>query len=600
MKKLVPDKKDCNYWLFNVYFKGGNEVWNYCRDNNCFAMQYEYNVQDSASVTKNLNVAREVKVGDYCIAYTGEKSIIGAGKVTRELFNETNENEFIFGDEPWAQRIGVDWELISDKPIVVNKFIKTFGIENQVKLSSYAINKITKKGYEFAKNLLTLDAGKGEYREAIKEKLENVNNDINYWWLNARPKIWSFDNIKIGEFIDYTSKNERGNKRRIYRNFEEVKSGDIVIGYESTPVKAIVAIGRISQEHDGERIWIEKLENLIEPVEYSYLSSVEELKNMEYFQNPQGSLFKLTKEEYEVIMDIIREDNPSMGNASSIGYTKEDFLNEVFIEESKYNSMTKLLKRKKNIILQGPPGVGKTFVAKRLAYSIMGEKDDSRIEMIQFHQSYSYEDFIMGYRPVENGFKLKYGVFYRFCKRAFNDPNRPYYFIIDEINRGNISKIFGELLMLIEADKRGEKYAVPLTYSESRFFVPENIHIIGTMNTADRSLAMIDYALRRRFCFIDMEPAFNELSFRRYMENRNSDLSDIVIDKIIKLNTTIENDISLGKGFCIGHSYFVSNEDQFTSEDYKDIVEYEIFPLLSEYWFDDSDKAIEWKTKLLE
>ena len=434
----------------------------------------------------------------------------------------------------------------------------------------------------------------------IKKETKNMVNNINYWWLNANPKIWSFNDIELGGTISYTSRNERGNKRRIYKNFEDVKKGDIVIGYESTPVKAIVAIGHISGEHDGERIWIKKDENLIEPVEYSYLNSIEELKNMEFFQNPQGSLFKLTKEEYEIIMDIIREQNPIMEARINETYTKEDFLEEVFIEEDKYENIANLLEYKKNIILQGPPGAGKTFVAKRIAYSIMGEKDDSRIEMVQFHQSYSYEDFIMGYRPVEEGFKLRHGVFYQFCKRALNDPHRSYYFIIDEINRGNISKIFGELMMLIESDKRGSDYAIPLTYTENRFYIPKNIYIIGTMNTADRSLAMIDYALRRRFCFIDMEPAYDNLNFKGYLESKSGDLSNIIIDKINRLNKAIENDISLGRGFRIGHSYFCMDKETITEEDYKNIIKYEIVPLLSEYWFDDFDKVIKWKTELLE
>lgn len=446
-----------------------------------------------------------------------------------------------------------------------------------------------------------------ELKEAIKGKYDELKLMVgddkpmrNAWWMTANPSIWSWENIEVGQAIDYTSRNENGNKRRIYRNFEDAKKGDIVIGYQSTPDKAIVALGHISGEHDGERISIQKDENLIQSIEYSDLNEIEELKDMEFFKNPQGSLFKVRPEELEIIMEIIREANPSNVIKDNPAYTKEDFLREVFIEENEYDDIINLLNYKKNIILQGPPGVGKTFVAKRIAHSIMGEKDDSRIEMVQFHQSYSYEDFVMGYRPEEEGFKLRYGVFYQFCKRASNDLDNPYYFIIDEINRGNISKIFGELMMLMEADKRGEDYQVSLTYKDGKFHIPKNVHIIGTMNTADRSLAIIDYALRRRFCFIDMEPAFNNLSFRQYLMNKNSNLATSIIEKINRLNSDIENDLSLGRGFSIGHSYFCMDEDSISLRDYERIIKYEILPLLSEYWFDDLDKIKQWQAELLE
>ena len=428
---------------------------------------------------------------------------------------------------------------------------------------------------------------------------DNIDEAPNYWWLNASPKIWSFENIQVGQSIEYTSKNENGNHRKIYKNFEDVKEGDLVIGYESYPVKAIVAVCKIVKPHDGEKIEVIKLENLINPIEYSRLTGIEELKNMEYFKTPRGSLFKLTKSEFDEIMDLIREETPSPASKVKSSYTKDDFLEEAFVDEDQYELMSSLLEHKKNLILQGAPGVGKTFIAKRLAYSLMNEKDDDRVEMIQFHQSYSYEDFIMGYRPEDQGFKLKYGVFYRFCRKAQNDPNREYYFIIDEINRGNLSKIFGELLMLIEADKRGETYAVPLTYNDSKFFVPKNVHIIGTMNTADRSLAMIDYALRRRFCFVDLPPAFDNLNFRGFIENKNPELAETIITRLNKLNIAIEGDNSLGKGFRIGHSYFCTNRDILSEDDYRNIVRFEIVPQLSEYWFDENDKVKEWETILL-
>ena len=273
-------------------------------------------------------------------------------------------------------------------------------------------------------------------------------------------------------------------------------------------------------------------------------------------------------------------------------YTKEDFLKDVYISEEKYDKLVNVLKRKKNIILQGAPGVGKTFLAKRLAYSIMGEKDDERINFIQFHQNYSYEDFVMGYKPIKEGFELKYGIFYNFCQKATKNPDKDYFFIIDEINRGNLSKIFGELLMLIEADYRDEK--ATLAYTGSDFSVPKNLHIIGMMNIADRSLAMIDYALRRRFSFFDIEPAFDSDGFSNYKKEFSNNTFDRLIKKIKELNTEITQDKSLGKGFCIGHSYFC-NAEECTLEWMKDIVEFDIFPMLSEYWFDDESKLNEWK-----
>lgn len=276
-------------------------------------------------------------------------------------------------------------------------------------------------------------------------------------------------------------------------------------------------------------------------------------------------------------------------------YKKDDFLKEVYMTEAKYDRLAAVLKKKKNIILQGAPGVGKTFAAKRLAYSMMGEVDDSRIEYIQFHQNYSYEDFMMGYKPVDDGFELKYGIFYRFCQKAENHLDKDYFFIIDEINRGNMSKIFGELLMLIEPDYRGNK--ITLAYNGLSFSVPKNLHIIGMMNTADRSLAMIDYALRRRFSFFDMEPGFDSEGFIHYQNGFANDIFNSLVERVKELNQEIMKDKSLGKGFCIGHSYFC-NMDVCSEESLKDVVEFDILPMLSEYWFDDSTKLQHWGNRL--
>lgn len=277
-------------------------------------------------------------------------------------------------------------------------------------------------------------------------------------------------------------------------------------------------------------------------------------------------------------------------------YSIEDATSDLFLSTEDFRQYLQLLKAKKNIVLQGPPGVGKTFVSKRLAYSLLGEKNDSKIEMIQFHQSYSYEDFIQGFRPKEEGgFKLSNGIFYNLCKKAESNPDSKYVLIIDEINRGNLSKIFGELLMLIEADKRGNDYELSLTYSpEEKFSAPENLFLIGTMNTADRSIAMVDYALRRRFSFIPLSPEFNK-KFKDTLLSAgfNSTLCKNIINRLEALNTEIKSDKNnLGDGYQIGHSYFCPDGNgPYDSSWYNNKIKFEIEPLLKEYWFDEPERV---------
>lgn len=310
--------------------------------------------------------------------------------------------------------------------------------------------------------------------------------------------------------------------------------------------------------------------------------------NYDYNNFPELSYAAWTSFKNDSDTDTAEPDEEPAGNENK-AYTRDDFLNDVFMDLDEYKRLVGLLEMKYNVILQGAPGVGKTYAAKRLAYSIMGEEDESRIKFVQFHQSYSYEDFIQGYRPTDNGgFFLKNGVFYDFCHKAENDIDRPYFFIIDEINRGNLSKILGELMMLIEKDHRGER--LNLLYSNEEFCVPKNIRIIGMMNTADRSLAMMDYALRRRFAFYSFKPAFKNPRFIDYQESKKNKKFSNLIDAVEKLNEEIANDDNLGKGFEIGHSYFCTDED-ITDEWLNNVIEYEIKPLISEYWFDEPEKA---------
>lgn len=416
---------------------------------------------------------------------------------------------------------------------------------------------------------------------------------MNYWWLTANPKTCSFAKMKIGDTETYSPFNEDGNKRKIYQNFLDVRIGDLAIGYESEPVKSAVAICQITKESDGiGEIEFKKIADLDTPIPFRELKAMPVLDNMQFFQAPYGSLFKISKEQFDAIA------NPEIHE----NYTREDFLREVYMNQKDYDTLRQLLEHKQNLILQGAPGVGKTFTAKRLAYSIMGHRDDSKIEVVQFHQNSSYENLVRGYKPGENGkFELHDGKFYTFCRQAAADPQHKYFFIIDEINRANISKVFGELLMLIEKDYRGKENAIHLEYdgpSDEPFYVPENLYIIGMMNTADRGLAMIDYALRRRFVFFEMRPAFDTDGFKKHIQRINTPVFENTIKEIIALNEKIAKDPSLGPGFCIGNSYFCA--DKYDADTLKNIIRYEVMPLLKEYWFDQETTYTECTDKLLD
>jgi len=381
-----------------------------------------------------------------------------------------------------------------------------------------------------------------------------------------------------------------------YEFVHEMKPGDYVVAKVGR--KKVLGVGRVNGDYK-----YDPTRN-----EYHNIRSVDWIRagNLELPEAAWVPLKTLTDmTDVDIFTDFITDnlieppDPPSALPEADV-FSIDAALDEVFMPRSDFESIVEALLRKKNVVLQGAPGVGKTFLAERIAYALLGYRDQTRVEMVQFHQSYAYEDFIQGFRPREgaSGFHRQDGLFLDFCNRARSDLKRAYVFIIDEINRGNLSKIFGELLLLIESDKRGSRHAIRLTYANTQdppFSVPENVHLLGLMNTADRSLALVDYALRRRFVFFNLVPQFESPAFRAHLARLGA--SDGFVDHLITRMTELNHDISaddanLGAGFALGHSFFCpSAPPPNWPRWYENIVAQEIGPLLREYWFDDPAKA---------
>ena len=492
------------------------------------------------------------------------KSDISSAKDFKELSFEAWKHSTKVNEEIKIQTLKNNrepkGEALADNDIHTTHYWMYSPGENACKWEEFYKSGIMGIGWSDIGDLSLFDS-----KDAMKKKMKEVYGD-DYSYKNAAHATWQFANdITPGDIIF------------VKKGMHKIIGRGIVGGeYQYRPdLHNYCHIRTINWTHNGE--W-----------ELPGRPAMKALTDITPYTDYVEKLNALFVDEVE---------NSDSKETTYPPYDVDKFLEEVYMDVTDYNTLTGLIRTKKNVILQGAPGVGKTYVAKRLAYSMMGQKDQDRVMLVQFHQSYTYEDFIEGFRPTSagNGFEIKKGSFYNFCKKAEEDLENEYFFIIDEINRGNLSKIFGELFMLIENDKRGN--SLQLLYSDEKFNVPSNVYIIGMMNTADRSLAMLDYALRRRFAFFTMYPGFNSDGFRAYKTKLASDKMNKLIVCVENLNNAIAADDSLGDGFCVGHSYFC-NIKEVTDTILSNIVEYELIPLLKEYWFDEPIKVKDWTNNL--
>ncbi len=469
--------------------------------------------------------------------------------------------------------------------------------------------------------------------------------DAQYWFVGA---TWD-QGDQLSNFLDKGIW-QNGNDEKYADQVRDMKPGDRIaikssfvqkrdLPFDnrglSVSVMRMKAIGTITRNHGDGRIVDVEWEQDFKPKEwyfYTYRSTVTRarVEDEELARRLVSFTFEDTGQDYAYFMaqPYWRDRFQDAGNAAVVLAAAGDELEELvedelievvtygvadilaegcFLTEQELGSILKRWQDKKNLILQGPPGTGKTWLAKRLAKALIGQKSprDDQLRVVQFHPSLSYEDFVRGYRPGADGrLTLMDGIFLQVVEAARSQPDVKHVLIIEEINRGNPAQVLGEMLTLLESSKRSRAEAMELAYRKAvgeKVYVPENLYVIGTMNVADRSLALVDLALRRRFAFVTLGPCFND-AWMQWCEAKGLAPNVIAVIKLAMdtLNQEVSADRALGPQFQIGHSYLTPVETVRDAKSwFADVIRTEIGPLLHEYWFDAPERAEQAIQKLL-
>ncbi|MEB3120065.1 MAG: EVE domain-containing protein [Snowella sp.] len=538
-------------------------------DRNSFTEKCKQIIKESGGSLKMVGLnqvwifTNDIKIGDRIVANRGTKEVIGIGTVIGESFWEENQ--------VYSHRIPVNWD----------------------DLSVYSVNE---PGWK--RTLIRLDSNK-------LAQIMNQSKNNHAWIFQGNPNL--FDLKSALSELDQLTWLVKQNKKQIH-------AGDRVFFWQSGNEAGILGTGIIISEpeiqlenpeervfnldkskFEGEqiRVLIDIEEVFTKPIFRKQLLAFPELNNLSILRNAQGTNFPVTTEEADFLEKLISktQNMPEMKELMPL-YTWEQLQQETGYQSEFLERLERTLKRKKQIILTGCPGSGKTYLANKLAQYLTSESDGF-IELIQFHPAYTYEDFMQGLRPLaDNENNLTYqivaGRFLEFCEQARNRQDNCV-LIIDEINRANLAAVFGELMYLLEYRDRQIKLAV----SNQTFSIPDNVYVIGTMNTADRSIALVDHALRRRFAFIELHPDYNILQQWHYQKQTNFKINSL-IGVLNKINQEIGD-----HHYHIGISFFL---DEKIEENIADIWELEIIPYLEEMFYGSPDKLQEfiWENVLLE
>ena len=421
----------------------------------------------------------------------------------------------------------------------------------------------------------------------------------NIWWVNQGKNI---DKEKEGGYIWAPLKSKKGQPVYHWETLEEVYQGDIILHYSKGELKYVSLVSEppVIRKHplhpqEGEdregRLVITEYHELTPPIPLSVFNR--EVSQLYISQSPidktsgikEGYLFRFNEDALKIIQDAQPETRwpefaiiEGKDNVNPY-YPLEELAQDISYKEDELASFLNAIQRKGQAIIYGPPGTGKTYIAEKLAKHLIGGGEGFH-EIIQFHPAYTYEDFIQGIRPqIREDNLLEYrlvpGRFMTFCEKALSASGLCV-LIIDEINRANLSRVFGELMYLLEYRNQ----EIPLA-SGKKLHIPENIRIIGTMNTADRSIALVDYALRRRFVFLPLRPNYEVL--KNYHQARGIDASGL-IEILRQVNKEIGD-----PHYEVGHSFFMVQD---LPDVLKDIWQMEIIPYLEEYFFDQPDKVL--------